>query len=303
MELNEKYRQQVELVLHLLPLIAREECFALKGGTAINLFERAAPRLSVDIDLCFTLISPREEALNQIDKALGRIAQAIGKSRSDITVSFGSECKLVCQTTSALVKVEVNSTMRGVAFPVRQMRLHEQVTNVYKQDVEITVISKEELWGGKICAALDRQHPRDLFDVALLLKNEGLPRNIILGFLVCLLEHNRPLHELLAPHRLDMSQAYEKQFVGMSNVPFSYEGYLSVRENLIQQVRQSLTQADRQFLLSFKLDEPDWSLFPVTGVEKLPGVLWKRQNIGNLKSKNPKKYCQQVRLLEMALEK
>jgi hypothetical protein len=49
---NPFYRQVV-LLIELLPLVARERCFALKGGTAINLFVRDLPRLSVDIDLTY----------------------------------------------------------------------------------------------------------------------------------------------------------------------------------------------------------------------------------------------------------
>ena len=50
MDNNNIYYRQVQLLVQLLPLIAEEHCFALKGGTAINLFIRELPRLSVDID-------------------------------------------------------------------------------------------------------------------------------------------------------------------------------------------------------------------------------------------------------------
>lgn len=49
--ISEPYRAQMDLLLQVLPLVAKEESFALKGGTAINLFVRDMPRLSVDIDL------------------------------------------------------------------------------------------------------------------------------------------------------------------------------------------------------------------------------------------------------------
>lgn len=52
---NYIYRRQVQLLVRVLPLVDTEKCFALKGGTAINLFYRALPRLSVDIDLLYIL--------------------------------------------------------------------------------------------------------------------------------------------------------------------------------------------------------------------------------------------------------
>ena len=45
----DRYRAQVRLLIDVLPYVAREEVFALKGGTAINLFHRDLPRLSVDL--------------------------------------------------------------------------------------------------------------------------------------------------------------------------------------------------------------------------------------------------------------
>ena len=58
--------KQVELLLRTLPYIAAEKCFALKGGTAINLFVRDMPRLSVDVDLTYLPVEPREESLGKI---------------------------------------------------------------------------------------------------------------------------------------------------------------------------------------------------------------------------------------------
>lgn len=64
---REQYMRQVELLVRTLPYIARHEAFALKGGTAINLFYREMPRLSVDIDLTYVPIEDRETTLKGID--------------------------------------------------------------------------------------------------------------------------------------------------------------------------------------------------------------------------------------------
>ena len=77
MPINEIYRAQVRLLLRLLPIVADEKCFALKGGTAINLFVRDLPRLSVDIDLIYLPMHGRREALVGIDAAMKRIEARI----------------------------------------------------------------------------------------------------------------------------------------------------------------------------------------------------------------------------------
>ena len=75
--MNERYFDQVRLLLSVLPDIAREDAFALMGGTAINLFYRDMPRLSVDIDLTYLPVHDRERSLKDIDETLDRITVAI----------------------------------------------------------------------------------------------------------------------------------------------------------------------------------------------------------------------------------
>ena len=73
MPVDERFRRQVALLVRTLPVVAEETCFALKGGTAINLFVRDLPRLSVDIDLTYLPVTSREASLADIGAALGRI--------------------------------------------------------------------------------------------------------------------------------------------------------------------------------------------------------------------------------------
>lgn len=63
--------------MRLLPLVAREQKFALKGGTAINLFARDLPRLSVDVDLTYLPLDYWHRALAAIEEGLGGIADDI----------------------------------------------------------------------------------------------------------------------------------------------------------------------------------------------------------------------------------
>src|SRR6202045_4292293 len=86
------YRKQVALLVRILPLIVEEACFALKGGTPINLFVRDMPRLSVDIDLTYVPVAPRTESLAAIDAAMKRIVARVQKAIPDAKVTTsGSE--------------------------------------------------------------------------------------------------------------------------------------------------------------------------------------------------------------------
>ena len=106
-------------------------------------------------------------------------------------------------------------------MPVRLLQVTESVQKEFGKFAAINVLSHAELFGGKIGAALDRQHPRDLFDVFLLFKNERYTEEIKIGFMTALLCHMRPMNEILQPHLLDQFSAFEKQFSGMSSIQFT----------------------------------------------------------------------------------
>lgn len=304
-----KYRAQVDLLLSILPHVAKEKSMALKGGTAINLFERDMPRLSVDIDLTYlNWEDDRATALQNITDALDRIAERIkaaipGISITRIPFGQGQDAKLNCQTKQAHVKIEVNTTTRGNIFPVRMMQVSEVVQNDFQKFAAIQVVSNGELFGGKICAALDRQHPRDLFDVYHLLMNEGISEEIKLGFITFLLSHARPMGELIRPHLLEQHEAFENQFAGMTATPFFYVTYEAVRERLIAEIFQALTADDRKFLVSFKKGEPLWNLIPIDNLQHLPAVKWKLLNIQNLLKNNPTKHAEMLKALEETFAK
>ncbi len=301
-----KYRAQVDLLLQALPHVAKEEVFALKGGSAINLFVRNLPRLSVDIDLTFLPFDDRKTALSNISDALGRIKKRLEASIKGINViptplNQGEDVKLNCQLKNAQIKIEVNTTTRGHIFPVRLLQVNENVQDEFGKFAAINVVSHAELFGGKICAALDRQHPRDLFDVKLLLENEGYTPDIKTGFMVALLSHMRSMSELFQPHLLEQQSAFEKQFTGMSLIPFTYDDYETTRAQLIQIINSSWTETDKNFLLSFKKGEPDWELFPIPVLKDLPAIKWKLENINKLILDNPKKHDELVNTLSNIL--
>jgi predicted nucleotidyltransferase component of viral defense system len=300
------YRAQADLLLQVLPHIAREDCFALKGGTAINLFVRQMPRLSVDIDLTYLPFDDRAIAMAGISEALRRIKARVEKAiaNSKLTIipqNEGPETKLVCQVPGAQIKVEVNTTIRGQILPTRLIDITDAAEEEFGRFVSMNVVSHAELFGGKICAALDRQHPRDLFDIHHMLTTEGLTDEIRLGFITLLISHPRPLNEMLRPNFLDQAQLFDSQFSGMAFLPFSYREFEAARERLAKEILQGWTAKDRSFLLSFKRGDPDWGLLSLEDLPRMPAVQWKLANIRKLTQQNPVKHANQLRALEGAL--
>jgi predicted nucleotidyltransferase component of viral defense system len=300
-----EYRARVELLLRLLPEVAKERAFALKGGTAINLFVRDMPRLSVDIDLTYLPFDDRNSSMAQIADALRRIKKQLDAAGGGISTRVtaqggGQEAKLICQRQGAAVKVEVNTVLRGHLWPTRELELVQSAQDEFGMFAAATVISHAELFGGKICAALDRQHPRDLFDIQQLLDNEGFGDDVRLGFVSSLLSHTRPMHELLQPKFQDQRGLFETQFTGMTIEPYSYAEFEAIRERLVDEIHSQLQDEERELLLSVKRGEPHWNLFPVAGLDRMPAVQWKLANIQKLK-KNAPKHAEQLKALEDAL--
>ncbi len=166
-----KYNSQVKLLLDVLPFIAKENIFALKGGTAINLFVRDLPRLSVDIDLAYIGYEPREQALKKIEAGLLRIKKELEHRLQKIKVisshkeGLQIDMKLFVEQNHTQIKIEVNPVVRGTLFPIQIRSLTEKASLQYGVEVDAQVVGLGDLYGGKLVAALDRQHPRDLFDV------------------------------------------------------------------------------------------------------------------------------------------
>lgn len=293
------YRQQVSLLLSVLPEVAKEKCFALHGGTAINLFVRDMPRLSVDIDLTYLPIEDRETSLKNIADALGRIKTNIEKVVPGVRVNARLDAgKLQISANRADIKLEVNLVNRGVLAEPKELSLCGKAQNQFEAFCTMPVVSIGQLFGGKIVAALDRQHPRDLFDVKYLLQTEGFSDEVKEGFLLCLLCSDRPINEVIAPNFQDQCSALDNQFSGMTDEKFSYEEFEAIREKLVETIHQGLTERDKEFLLSVKNLTPDWSIYDF---QKFPSINWKLQNLQKLKDKNPDKHRKQYEALKEKL--
>ena len=288
MDRQSHYYRQVQLLLRLIPFVARHDCFALKGGTAINLFVRDFPRLSVDIDLVFLPMMERHEALQTIKHHLETLASTIMTSIDNTRVirSFQDKTdalRLLVERDGVQIKIELSPVLRGTVYEPLVMPVSEAVEEEFGF-AEMAVVSFADLYAGKICAALDRQHPRDLFDIKQLLDNEGLTVDLRKALLVYIISHPRPIAELLRPHFKDISAVYEGEFRNMADQDIPQAELEAAREQLVRLIHTSLTPQERAFLLSFKNRTPDWSLLELSGIDRLPAVRWKLQNLTKMPS-------------------
>jgi predicted nucleotidyltransferase component of viral defense system len=292
---NEIYNKQVELLLDVLPFISDEPSFALKGGTAINLFHRDMPRLSVDIDLTYLPIETRDFFLVNLNETLQRLAEKIRASGLEVDVKYQGEnlSKLFVSNKRVIIKIEPNTVLRGCLVELEMRELVPAAQENFLQIQKMKVVSRADLYAGKICAALDRQHPRDLFDVKLLFDNEGFTDDIRQAFVAYLASSPRPMSELLAPNELHIEDIYRKEFVGMTREHVDLDELYEARSKLIRTINSSLQPNEKQFLLSLKAGSPEWERLTLDHVSELPGIRWKLMNI--------RKMCEGARLA--ALEK
>lgn len=298
------YFKQAQLMLRVIPHVTAEECFALKGGTAINLYVRDMPRLSVDIDLAYLPLEPRETALANIGVALQRIADAIRRTVPGATVQEiqtkgeANVSKLTVRTAEATIKIEPNLVLRGTVFSPVERELSEQAEILFEVSATANTLAVADLYGGKLCAALDRQHPRDIFDVKVLMENEGITDEVRTAFVLYLASHDRPMSELLVPNLKDFRHVFEREFTGMSAEEVEYEELVAIRDRLIETIRNTMTENEKKFLLSIKQGQPDWDLMPVAGIDQLPAIQWKLINVRRMKKE---KQAEALQKLQSAL--
>lgn len=280
------YLEQAQLMLEMVPWVMRNPDFAIKGGSAINFFVRDVPRLSVDIDLTYLPLADRTASLGAISEGLLAAREAILGSNPEFGVrekriSGGYCVSLFVSNGEVSVTIEANTILRGSVFPPQRRELSESAADRLGLDVFVSArtLSFGDLYAGKLMAALDRQHPRDIFDVKVLLESEGVTDDIRMALPVYIASHNRPMSELLAPRPLDFSRVFAEEFVGMTAEPVSVAELVDVREQLFAMVPDILTDNQRRFLLSMKAGEPEWGLLGIEGVERLPALQWKLRNI------------------------
>lgn len=300
----QRYVDQVSLLVRAIPEIAREDIFALKGGTAINLFVRDLPRLSIDIDLVYLPVADRDSSLQAVRDGLERIASRLERD-GRIAVErrlLPDGKRLVVQSDGVTIKIEVSPVLRGTVFPPVLRSVNAAVEERFGF-AEMQLVSEADLYAGKIAAALDRQHPRDLFDIHFLFANEGISDDLFKAFLIYLVSHPRPAHELLCPHRIDISAQYSAEFLGMTVADLSLDALLEAREQLVREVLGRASQrVNRHFLTTFHHLTPDWDALGFEStIADLPALRWKRLNLERLRLENPAKFDHQLQALQDCL--
>ena len=295
------YAQKAELLLRLIPIVMEEGVFAIHGGSAINLFLKDLPRYSVDIDLTYMPLADRATSLADINQHLQSICDKAKRAFKGMhIVPKPDTSKLLCEYHGRQVKIEVNQTKRGVVGgEVLTLPLCDKAQNEFSLYCEATIVPLTQLYGGKIAAALSRQHPRDLFDVRYMDLSLSHCRE---GLVFCLLGSDRPIHESLAPSLIDQRDAMTNQFEGMTDIAFSYEDFEATRSKLIDDVKALMTEADREFLVSFESGKPKWDGYEFEYFKSYPSVQWKLFNLQRLARQNPRKLDEKAAILRNTWE-
>lgn len=302
--MNGAYTATVRQLLDIAPVVFASPNFAIKGGTALNLFLHDLPRLSVDIDVVFTNHSlDRVAALQAIAAELGAISQKLETMGYEVRQrrnSASSESRLIVVGPLAEVKVEVNEVFRGTLLPLQLRSLSPATEEEFAQAVTLPLLATAELYGSKLVAAMDRQHPRDLFDVLVLNNDTGLTPEIVDCFVAYLAGHNRPVHEVLMPRLHPLEATFANQFNGMTRDEVSLRSLEETRERLVQDLPRALTEQHRTFLLSLVQIQPRWDCLPFPHLQELPAIRWRLQNLAKLKGA---KRAEQVERLQACFQK
>lgn len=282
---DERFRERLQLLTDLLPVVAQEPRFALKGGTAINLFEHDLPRLSIDVDLTWLPVNDFSADREAITQALDAIASALRAQPLRLHVATSSAAsdanatRLIVSRPGARVQIETTPVMRGTVHPVRVMRVRPRVETAFGF-AQMRVLDFADLYAGKLAAALSRQHPRDWFDVGLLLDSGRLDAHLWRTFMVYLVASPKPAAEMLSPGEPnDFATAFRTQFAGMTEQPVTAEALLAVRARLLALRATLMDRAACDFLLSMEREAPDFDLIALPAAARLPAVRWKLRNM------------------------
>jgi len=304
--MNRAYIDTVRVLLDVAPFVFESPQFAMKGGTALNLFVQDLPRLSVDIDVVYVEHTPdRTTALRDIATNLSATKVAIerlGYTATILPTRAGDEAKMLVATATAQVKVEVNFVFRGTLLPVTTKSLTPATQELFTTDIRVPLLETAEMYGSKLVAAMDRQHPRDIYDVQQMLNTFGLPPQYVDCFVAYLAGHNRPIHEVLFAPPRPLASMFENAFSGMTREPVNVDSLISTQQQLLETLPSALTTSHRQFLLSLARAEPQWDLMPFAHLHLLPAIRWKLLNLEKLKQQNPKRFDAQHHELARAFD-
>jgi hypothetical protein len=195
---------------------------------------------------------------------------------------------LQCVKDGDTVKIEVNGTKRGIIGNTEEKALCPNAQKEFNMGCIAQIVPFTQLYGGKIAAALSRQHPRDLFDYKYMdVKSFDVIKD---GLMFCLLGSDKPILESLQPNSVNQEEALKHQFEGMSDIIFSYSDFEAARKDLIEKVNGLLAENDKEFIISFEQGNPEWEKCCAGNLSEYPSIKWKLLNILKLKETNPDKH-------------
>jgi predicted nucleotidyltransferase component of viral defense system len=303
MAFDKVFKEQVDLLITVMGYMPWDQCFALKGGTALNLFYADMPRLSVDIDLVYLPLNSREEALKEMKSVLTHYKEKLNKSGLHAQMTEGSGDnpvgKLVVSRGRASIKIEPNTVMRGTFYPVETKTLSSEASAYFQQEVDVACLGFLELMAGKLVAMLDRQHPRDIFDMMHFLKSGNSLKSITDIFVAYLAQANRPFSELLKPNLKDIEQVFKSNFEGMTREKVSLDELIAYRGEIIEQLPGLLRENYKGLLISIMEDRPKWEKLPFKNIGDYPGVQWKLINIRKMPINRVK---EEIRLIDAVFQ-
>lgn len=285
----ERHRRldQFRLLGQLAPLVNAETSFALKGGTALNVFWYDLPRLSVDLDLTFLPRVGRPEFLALTGAALNRLQTAISDTWPDAILQTKpfpgstSPGTLFLQNGGVQVKLEVNPVHRESIYPTENRPVMPAAQPLWGP-TPMKLLSFAETCAGKFNAALDRQHPRDLFDVGVILDGDCLDDRVRTAFVVNLLTQSRPFAHTLSPQIRPPRGEALSSLEELTGLPSQASDLTRNLLDLKHVLCDGMPPQHREFLVSFTLGTPDWSLLAVDRVADLPAIRWRQQQMASL---------------------
>lgn len=300
------YVDTVRLMLEVAPEVFASGRVAMKGGTALNFFVQDLPRLSVDIDVVFVPHqTPRDTALAEIANELSALQTRINRRgiRAELTSSkTGDETKLFVRRDRIEVKIEINHEFRGTLLPVETRSLTKTASDLFTTALAVPTLAVAELYGSKLVAAMDRQHPRDLFDVHGMFQRFGLTPEIVECFVGYIAGHNRPVHEVLGSRDIDLARPFDNEFAGMERLPVSLRVLEEARIRLRRELAVALTADHKRFLIGLVAGQPPWEAMQCRHLAELPAIQWKLQNLARLKRTNAVKFQAQADELQRCFE-
>ena len=293
-----RFYAQARLAAEILPYVTHPDVFVLKGGTHINLFCRDLPRLSVDIDLVFT--GPGGSSDKATKEILRTHMKALKARLSDVkpggyksTLRADAKAKVTVKRDGIRVKTEASPI--GVGTYYRPVQLHPQprAQEILGIREPVWGVTEEEAYAGKMCAALYRQMPRDIFDIMMLYEHGGISDDLFKTFAVYVACNSAHPRKLLCPAAKLLNAAHTMTFAGMSEVEVPVSHLIHVRNQLLADVRKRMDRSLVNMLLSLHDAEPDFGLIDRPSAERMHAIQRKVQNLRHFRETNPEAHAAQ----------